>query len=278
MSPLVDAFLRSTVLPAALLAPALFFIGGGKDPMRQRLQAVSVALAFVLGAFMLVGRFNVPPYDASESMSVIALLLALFVAVSPKDVRSRYATRAIFVLVIGAVLLWHIRASLSNSVHMRNMLAFFCLALGVWSIVERSARQVSLPSLILLPMIAASSTSFLLLFSASGLYSQLTTVLCGLLGAALVLALLKPERVSAYALLPFVSVFVIVFMALGHFYLDVNPWKFIYLCWPFAVLWIRNWIPAPKGAWGEAAVLGILSAAPLAYYLFTEFKAAGPLY
>ncbi|MBX3022745.1 MAG: hypothetical protein KF799_13815 [Bdellovibrionales bacterium] len=275
MSPQVLLALKSIVLPAALATVALFLVGGLKDPLRSRLQALILALGYVLGAYLLLNRFEFPPILPADSMYLAALLLALFVVIAPKDVRSRYGIRAVFVLLTGGVLLWHLRATLNTTPNMRNMLAFFCLGLGVWSILERSARQVSLPSLIAVPMVACAATAALLMFTGSSSFSQMAGVLCGQLGAALVVAGVKPARMSSTAVLPFLSIFVILFMLIGHFYQDVNPWWFIYLCWPFAVLWIRTWLPLPKNPYAEAIVLVILSALPVGYFLSTVVKQTG---
>lgn len=279
MSPIVAAFLRSTVLPAVLAGAALYLLGGKSEPLRARLQALVVALAFTVGAYLLLGHFAFPPVDVSESLSYVALGLAVFVWIAPKDLKTRYALRAVFVLALGALLLWHIRESLmGNPVHLRNLVAFFCLSLAMWSITERASRQVALPTLLLLPLITASGLSFLMLFAASAAFSQLVTVLCGQIGVALALSVVARTRVSEFALLPFNSVFLALFMVAGHFYLDVNPWSLIFLCWPFLVLWVRAWVPVPKTWWIEAPVLGAISAAPVGYQLWTAFQAAGPFY
>lgn len=278
MSPIVAAVVRSAVVPAVVATVLLFLTGGLKEDLRAKLQSLILALAFACGSYMLIERLAFPPGDVSETFSYLALILAVFVFVSPKEVNKRYALRALFVLFCGAVLLWPLRQSLGNPVSLRNCLAFFCLALGVWSIVERNSRTVGLPALIALPMISAIALSILLLLSASASFSQMVGIVAALLGGTLVLALFKPNRVSVPGLLPFFSVFIILFMVAGHFYLDINPWHMVYMCWPFAVLWIRGWLPLPKHRIVEALGLSVLAILPLAYFLFNLFKTAGPLY
>jgi hypothetical protein len=275
---LVKMFLTSTAVPAVLVGLACGLVGGGKEPWRGRLQAVFLALGYLVGAYVLLGRLSWPPADVSEAFSFAALLLAVFVLIRPKDLSQRYGARAVFVVACGALVLWPLRAGLNDMLHYRNLLAFFCLGLGVWSIVERSAHRVTRVTLVLLPLIAATAVSLLLLFSASASFSQLVTILCGILGALLVLAVLKPERVSEDGVTPFISVFVILFMAFGHFYLDVNPWHMIYLCLPYLLLWIRAWIPVPKHRLVEPLVFGLISALPLGYFLWTVFQKSGPLF
>jgi hypothetical protein len=269
--------LKSAALPAVLAAVALFVLNA-KPAQREKITAAILSLAYIVGAYLLIGRFGFPPSDVSESLSYVAIGITLFVWLAPKDVNSRYGVRALFTLAFGAILLWHIRASLMSTVNLRNMLAFFCLALGVWSITERAATKVTVSTLILLPLLSATGTSLILLFSASAAFSNLVTILCALLGALLLLSLIKPDRVSANALIPYLSVFVIAFMVAGHFYLDVNPWHMVFLCVPFLVLWIRGWLPVPKHWLAEGLVLGALSAAPLGYFVWTVFKTSGPLF
>ena len=279
MSPIVAAFLRSTLLPSVLFGLALLVTGGNGEPARARLQALAFACLYALGSYLLLDRLSLPPTDVSESLSFGALLIALFVASAPKTVGSRYALRAVFVFAGMTLLLYHIRESLAaNPVNHRNLFAFFCLALGVWSVVERSARFVATSTLSLLALISAAGTSLILLFGASASFSQLVTILCGLLGATTVVALLFPRRVSMAALMPFASVFVVFFMLAGHFYLDVNPWKMVALAWPFLILWVRPWIPGLKNPYAEGAVLGALAALPVGYFVYTAFQSAGPLY
>jgi hypothetical protein len=277
-NPILVSFLLSAVFPAGAALILCLFVGGLRQPWRDKLQALILGGAFMGGAFLLLHRLNFPPSDVSESFSYIALLMAIFVFVAPKEFSARYGLRALFVLLFGGLLLWHIRMSLGGVAHLRNMLAFYCLALGVWSITERGSSQAAPLTILTLALIAATATSLLLLFSASASFSQLVSILCAILGAMIVGTWVCPQRISMAAVLPFASVFVVLFMAFGHFYLDVNPWHMVYLCLPFAVLWARPWLPIPKKPLFEAALLGLVSGLPLAYFVWTAFKAAGPLY
>ncbi|NJL24149.1 MAG: acyl-CoA synthetase [Calothrix sp. SM1_5_4] len=199
-------------------------------------------------------------------------------ALAPHGHVSRYVVRALVVFALGALILWPIRQGLNNPVAYRNLIAFFCLGLGVWSILERSSQQeVRVPALIAVPLVAAAGLSLLFLFKGSASLSQLVTVLCALLGAMLLFSLIFPAKLSPAPIVPLVSVFIVLFMAVGHFYLDINPWHMIYLAFPFLVLWVRRSIPVPRQALIEAAGLALLAAAPLAYFLWTQYKISGPL-
>lgn len=269
----------SAVAPASVAAVVIFLLGFLKEPWKARAQGLVFALAFSAGAFVLIRRLHVPPTDAGEAFSLAALLLAVFIFVRPQPLGHRYLVRALFVLALGAVILYPLRQTILAPIYYRNLVAFFCLALGVWSIVEKTAPKVMPTTLILLPLIAATGLSLLMLFAASASYSQIVSVACALFGAALVLALVKPQRLSMNALVPFLSVFVILLMAAGHFYLDINPWHMIYLCLPYFVLWIRDWLGfVPKKTLPEGLILGAVSAAPLAYFVYNIGVKAGPLY
>jgi len=278
MSPLVLDFIKTALAPALAVGIVFLLVGGLSDPLRARIQSVVWALAFTVGAYFLVGRLSFPPTDVNEAFSCGALLLAGFVLISPKGVDVRYLTRAIFVVALGALALWPIRASLHGYAHYRNLAAFFFLALGTWSIVERASSQLQTLTMIVLPIISATALSVFLMFKGSASMSQLVSVLCALLGAVAFLALIKPKRVSMAAVLPFISVFIILFMASGHFYLDINPWHMIYLCLPFLLIWFRGYIPfVPRRPIPEAIILGAASAAPLGYFLYTVYQQVGPL-
>jgi len=278
-SPIVAAFIRSAAVPAFVATVVFFLIGGLKDPWRARLQGLVLALAFMAGAYMLIPGLRFPPTSVSEAFSWAALLLAGFIFLNPKPLGPRYLVRALFVLGLGAVVLWPLKNTVLTAIHQRNLLAFFFLGLGVWSIVEKSAHKVRPATLILLPLIAATALSLMMLFSASASMSQLVTVACALFGGLLLLALFKPQRLALGAIVPFLSVFVILMMAAGHFYLDINPWHMIYLCVPYLVLWIRDWLGfVPQKTVPEAIILGAVSAAPLAYFVYNAGVKAGPLY
>lgn len=279
MTALVLDFLKSSAVPALGVAVFFFLIGGRSDPFRARLQSLALAIGFVIGNYVINGHLNIPPHDVNEAFSWAALALVAFVWISPRPVGSRYALRALFVLGLGALCLWQIRDSLHGQVHVRNLLAFFCLALGAWSILEKASQKVQPLSLLVLPLITASALAVLLMIKGSAALAQQLGVLCTVLGALLAIVLVRPKRVSAAAILPFVSIFIILFMVAGHFYLDINPWILIYLCAPYLLLWIRGGIPfVPRTPIGEALTLGAISAAPVAYFTWEVYKSSGPLF
>jgi hypothetical protein len=214
-----------------------------------------------------------------ESFSLVALLLAIYVVLHPGLGQGRYLVRAIFTGAIGFILLYHLgKPLLQGDVHQRNLIAFYCLGLGLWSICERKANTVGLPSLVGLPLIALTGLSFVLLFKGSAVFSQLVAVVCTSLGAVFTIGLIMPKWISRAAIIPFLSVFAVAFVAAGHFYLDINPWTLIALCIPFFVMWVRSFLPVPKAAIPEFLTLAVVSGAPVGYIVFTVFKTAGPLY
>lgn len=279
MSPIIAAFLRSAALPAALLGVVNLLAGFAPEVLRGRIQAIFFAAAYAFGSYMLLDRFQVPPHDFSDSIALAGFVLAGFVLVAPRRLGWRYVLRSIFTLAVLTLTLWHLRESMDSMIARRNVLAFFFLGLGVWSIVERAEKAVAAVTLIALPLVSATGLSFLLLLKGSASMSQQVSILCSLSGAMAVLALVLKNRLAVEALVPFLSVFVMAFMAGGHFYLDVNPWHMVVLCFPYLVLWIRPLLFfAPKAPLGEALVLGLFAAAPLGYFLFQIFKTSGPLY
>ncbi len=262
---MITFFILSAVLPAIVCAVAFFILGGQKDPMRARLQATLWALCFAGGSFLLLGRFDF--YDVHETYLYVALALAVFVWLSPKPMGARYLVRALYVLGIGAFILWPVHAALTMPVQMRNLAAFFFLGLGLWSILERSSQQVKISTLIALPLISALTLAWFLhtKIEAQGL-GQVLHIAIALYVATLLVAFLFPGRVSAAAVLPFVSIFLVGFMVAGHFYFYFNPWSMIYICIPFLILWIRGWLPfVPRTPVAETVILSAISVAPLIY-------------
>lgn len=280
MSPILAAFLRSAFVPAVVVTAAVFFTGALKEPVRARLQALLIALGFAAGSFVLLGRLGLPPGDVSESLTYAAGLCAVFVLMFPLVHQAPYLARALFVAGLGALVIWHLGAgALRGEGPVRNMLAFFCLGLGVWSIVERNSQRLNTLSLLGLPLIVATCLSFVLLFGASAVLSQIVAVLCAILGGLFALSIFWPGKVSKAALVPYVSVFVVAMMAAGHFHLDINPWKMVILCIPYLFIWTRAWYPfIPANPIVEFLILAILSLMPLGYFVWDSFVQAGPLY
>lgn len=279
MSPIVAAFIRSALLPAIGVTIAVFLTGGMKEPLRARIQALVIAAGFIIGHFLLIGRLGLPPGDVAESISYAALGLALFVVVYPMVQQAPYMVRALFVVVLGALVLWHMRHEIKGDMGLRNSIAFFCLGLGVWSIFERNVHRLNMLSILGLPLIVAACLSFILLFNASASFSQMVQILCALIGGLFVLSLKWPGRVSQAAVVPFLSVFLILIMAAGHFTLGVNPWKMVFLCIPFVLIWTRAWFPfIPRNPIVEFLILAIIALLPLAYFTWDSFVKAGPLY
>ena len=278
MSAFILDFVKTSAIPALGMAVLFYVLGLKHDPWRARLQALVLALAFAGGSYIMFGRLAIPPYDVSEAFTWAALGLAVFVWVAPYSVNARYVVRALFVVGLGALCLWPIRESLQGSIHMRNLFAFFFLGLGVWSILEKAAQKVKPLTLVTLPLLAASGLAGLLMLKGSASMAQQMGIVCTLLGAVFVLVLFVPRRVSVAAVLPFISVFLVLFMCAGHFYLDINPWFMVYLSLPFFVLWIREWLAfVSRQPVIESVILGALSAAPLGYFLFNVYKSSGGL-
>ncbi len=279
MSPLVASFLQSAAMPAALVTIAVFLTGNMKDPLRARLQALFLGVGFFVGTYLLISRMSFPPHDALESLAYAALACAAFVWIFPFAHQAPYLLRAAIVFLLGLLLLWHIRDQLGTDVAKRNMLAFFCLGLGTWSIYERQAQRVNILTLIGMPLIAITCLSFIMLFNSSASFSQAVSILCTILGGMVAIALIAPSRIAKGAVVPFLTIFPILIMTAGNFYLNVNPWVLITICLPYLIVWIRRWLSfIPDKPIVEFAILAIAAGAPLAYYMYNQFKAAGPLY
>lgn len=278
-SPIVRAFIMSALVPAVCAAVAVFLTGFLKEPWKARVQGLIFAAAIFSGVYVLIGRMHAPPTDAGEALGLAAALLAVFILVRPQPLGHRYLVRALFVLALGAIILFPLRQTVLQPLYYRNLVAFFCLALGLWSIVEKTVGKVMPTTLILLPLIAATALSLMMLFAASASISQIVSCACALFGAMLMVALIKPQFLSLNALVPFLSVFVVLMLAVGYFYLDINPWHMVYMCIPYLVLWIRDWLGfVPKKTVPEGIILGAVSAAPLAYFVYDIGVKAGPLY
>ncbi len=279
MSPIVAALIRSAAIPAAAVAVAVLLTGKFKDPLRARLHAIFIAIGFFVGTYLLIGRMNFPPKESIESIAYVGLACAIFVLAFPFPRQAPYIFRAVVVFLFGLLLLWHIRNQLDSEVLKRNMIAFFCLGLGTWSIYERQAEKVNLLTLIGMPLITCTCLSFILLFNASASFSQQVTVLCAILGGVMAVALVWPGRVAKGAVVPFLTILPILIMAAGHFYLQVNPWTMVMLCLPYLFVWIRGWLSfIPANPIVEFVIMATMALIPLGYFMYNAYKQAGPLY
>lgn len=273
------AVVKSAALPALVVTILYFLIGGMKEPVRTRLQGLVFAFGYFVGAFLLLDRVGFPPRDVSETFGWAALVIGLFILWNPQPLGTRYLVRALVVLALFAIVLWPLKDQIAKPMYHRNLVAFFCLALGTWSIIERTAGAVRISTLILLPLISAISLTWLMLSSSGASLAQMVTLLCSALGGLFVLACLFPNRIGRSAIVPFLSSFVAMMMVAGHFYYDINPWHLIYLCLPFLVLWLRSWLTfVPSHPIAEALILGGLSALPLAYFVYNTGVKTGPLF
>jgi hypothetical protein len=278
-NPIVAAFIYSAAVPAVLVAAGVVMVGRMGEPWRTRLQGLIFASGFAGGAYYLLSRLSFPPSDAGEAFIWAAALLSAFVVISPAGQGRRYMLRALFVLALGALLLWPLRQTVFSPVNYRNLVAFFCLGLGVWSITEQSSGKVKPLSFFALPLIALGSLSVFMLLRSSASLSQLVAIPAAICGGLAAVSLVFPAMISRYAFVPFLSVFVVLLITAAQFYLDVNPWHLIYLCLPFLVLWVRDWLVfIPRSQIGEALGLGLLAGAPLAWFLYSLSVNSGPLY
>jgi hypothetical protein len=264
----------------ALAVAALFFLTGIlPDRVKTRMQAVVLAMAFVAIYYCYMGPPTWPPTGGLPALPWVALTLAAYLWIYPVHFGTRYAVRALFVLIVGAICLWslfdHIKGSQTGP---RNAAAFFCLGLGVWSIIEKASEKTNVAILALLPMIALLASSFLFLLEGSASLSQLGISMAMLFGVVMAIGFFWPRKISHAALVPFLSIFVIAMMVVGHFFVEINPWRLIMMSWPFLILWIRRAIPfLPKSQIAELAVLTVLAVAPVAYWLSSIYKATGGL-
>lgn len=264
----MPAISLSVALASVGLLVALWLLGFTRDPLRARLQAIAWTLAFAIAGVLQSGRLPWPLLLPLDGMILSVMVLAGFVVVNPKEIGSRYLVRALIVAVVGLMLFWPVLDSLRGGVNPRNLLAFFFLGLGVWSILERTAQQVQVTSLVLLPTFTLASLIWLLRSQDAAMISVPLMTHAGLLAATLIVAILFPARLSSAALVPFVSILVVMQLAAVHFYLHVNPWTLIALCTPYLVLWLRGWLPfLPREPRAEATTLGVLAALPLIYVL-----------
>lgn len=277
---LIKIFLMSAALPAALVTLVCFLVSSLPVNWRERAQAVAIALGVFLGYYFILQTPRFPPQGGVSSAPWAAALLALYVFLQPRSVGARYLVRAVFVAALLGCFLWSIYDSIQSSpVGFRNLAAFFFLMLGVWSIVERSAESVGKISLIALPMIAGTACSLLFVFQGSASLGQIATTLSVILGGLVALALFFPKRLSSTAVVPFLSALLVGYMAVGHFYVEIHPMRLVMMCFPFFVLWVRKFFFfIPKRPLIEAILLGAISSAPVAYWLYEIYKTSGPLY
>lgn len=266
------------VLPAVAVAGLFFIVGGMKEAVRTRLQGLIFALGYFAGSYLLLQRVGFPLQDGLETFAWAALVIGFFILWNPQPLGTRYLVRALVVLALFAIVLWPLKDQIVKPIYHRNLVAFFCLALGAWSIIERTAGSVRISTLVLLPLITVLSFVTLLLSSNIASLAQLVMILAGILGGLFLLTCLFPARLGRSGVVPILSAFTIMLMVASHFYFDVNPWHLIYLCFPFLVLWLRNWLTfVPSGAIVEALVLGAISLLPIAYFFYNSGIKIGPL-
>lgn len=233
---------------------------------RARLTAVALSALFIVAAHVMSVPLKLPPRDALDSLLLVGVLLAFYVVFFPRVNEAQYSPRIFYVAAVGLLLLWHIRHDVWTMGQARNLIAFFCLGLGSWSILNSGFHKVGAYALVTLPLMAAAALSYILSLSGGVLLSRMVLLLALFILAAVPLA--GRGRISLPGLIPFMSVFLAAFAAVGFFYSNISPWSLIAAFIPFLLILLRSWLPLPRGPVVEALALNVLAAIPLGYVIW----------
>lgn len=263
----------------SILAPVGFavlcwVVSGARPLFRVRLQAAFFALSFLGGGYFLQANLHLPPQDAIDSLLLSAFLLMLYVVLFPELKGVNYTPRLFYVLAMGALLLWPLKNEVFQAANARNLIAFFCLGLGAWSILVGGASKVATPSLLSLPLMSALALSLIFKLSGGVLLSRLVLLHAGLILVSLVLCLRGKAHPAAF--LPFASAFLAGFAVVGFFYSNINPWRLTAAFIPFLFILGRAWIRfVPTKPEREAIWLNGLAAVPLGIFLWNLYASTG---
>lgn len=273
-------FLKTAALPAIVAAVLFFLFGTAPEPWKARIQALIIAFAFFATCFLLTGFPEWPPTGGVAALVYVAFWFALYPWVAPEAPGIRYVLRGIWVLVGSVLVLWPLHNQiLENPIHLRNCVALMLLGWGMSSILIRSQQNSHPLTVLVVPMVSIAASSILFVFHGSVLLSQMLTALSVVAGAIAALSWIFPQRISSFGVYNFVAGFFGVCLVTAYMFLDSNPWTLAAMAVPYGVLLLKDLVTAKRAsAFKEALIVLIVSVLPIAYLLYSEFKAAGPLY
>ena len=196
MPPLRD-LLWGIVYPALAAGCTWAFLGGGWFRRDARwVSSLAVALAFVIA---YVGLLDGPPLEPTSAREWLFWVAAGGALLSPLEALRPRAAGAVRVLFVGGLVWIVLRRQYLNHWAGEGADSPFpelVLALGLtlvgWTALERVAKQTPGAGAPLVLWTLAAGLALCSLWSSSGLYAQLAGAVAAAMGAALVLAWLRP--------------------------------------------------------------------------------------
>ena len=248
----VEIMLRGVVLPAVLAGAVLLVawwprkggagatgpVGGGHWG-----GAVGLALGYVLGHSLLVGF---PSFPATEStqwlvwLALGAMALGLADALIRVPESARWAARAASSLLVSWLILRPLTVSTWNGALVSALwIGGAALAvLAFWTLVDRAVRARPGAGMPIAFLALTSGGSAVLLLSASVLLAQLAGVVAATLGAAMVLAFVRPDLSLERGAVPVVGVLLPALWLNGYFYAEMPLASALLLTLAPAALWL----------------------------------------
>lgn len=279
-----EALLRGSVAPATLVGAILFFAGFLPGLLSSPLRRLSFPVGFSLGFYFLNSIPAWPPTGSTSALFYVSLLCFLWTYLEAIGSRYylylRWLLSAVVVFMVLKPLLMsdrlpgdipYVSGPVELALHIL-MLVFFLQFL--WWLYTRGQVGMSRAPLAYVPLLSMTGLSLVMLFSGSGLLSQLAGTYCAVHAAALLLSLLSPRFNNPFDHQAFSVVMVFSFSLVSYYFLEA-PFLAVALCVsPFLLLRYWNFLPLkPQFQLGQLIYLTVLSALPLFWAVFPLYKA-----
>ncbi|MCB0411116.1 MAG: hypothetical protein KDD22_01235 [Bdellovibrionales bacterium] len=278
------ALVKGSVIPAIVVGVLGLLLGFMPKVIGNPLRKFLLPLGFLIGYYNLTGIPQWPPSGSTGSLFFVALLCIPWAFLSAR--RPRIYQFLKWPLWAGTVFLI-LRTLIMNGTLPGN-LAFFTGQLEIlvkilmiilagevlWWTYDRGSMVLHRCSLALVPLLVMTAMSLALLFSASGLLSQLAGTYCAIQAAVMVLAYLRPKYYDEGSFEVFTVVLIFAFAVIGFFYLDITLMNMGLLLCPLLIMGLWHRLPmTPHTESAQLITLTAVSLIPLSLALWPMYQA-----
>lgn len=270
-------------MPAILAGALLILALIGPSFTASSLRRVSFPIGFCFGFYLLNSIPVWPPTGSTSALFYVAALSIVWTFVEGQRGRNpfhwRWLVLAIVTFMVLKPLLLGSRMPgdipfVSGPVELAvHILMLVSMAQFLWWMMTRGQVGVSHLLLLLAPIISGTGLSLAMLFSGSGLLSQLAGTYCAVHAVALVLCLLRGRFFNPFDHQSFSVLMIFSFALISYYFLETSLLS-IGLCFvPFLLLAIWRIFPfKPKRPLTEMIYFSVFSAAAIGMAVYPLYK------
>lgn len=285
---ILTALFKGSVIPAVLAVGILAAAGFLPAVLAQTLRRIAFPLAFSCGFFLLYQFPKWPPAGSVNSLFYVAWICFLWTFIEATGGRHSSFLRWLFwgllvfltlqPLLVGHRLTGDLPFVEGDQELLIHILILIFLGQTLWRVYEKGRLEWSTSSLMFLSIIVMTGLSLSMLFSGSGLMSQLAGTYCALHGGALLLFLLGTRFHAASEILSFTVGMLFSFAVLSFHYLEISLFNLLLLLLPWGALWWKPKLKIFESIWLQILWMGLVSLIPIGYSLAQLYQDYGTGY